>query len=415
MRFPRRRCAVQGGCGVSLLSGLHIVAWPLLAGALLEATAPGMAAKFVPKGLAARVRLSTLRRAVVIALHACLASILLYTAVAFLRPAFTEWVEAGVASMAREWVAGHGMYPSQAPPGKYSVYPYGPLLFQMIGLLYMAAVGNALAVKAAFICIGLFTYGLMFLVLLRQGRGGWQSALSVELLAIAVTIMGFMVKADILLILVAVLSCWATTYQGRRWHAWLALSLLAGVAAAIKIHGVFYVMPAALVCLSEWRDLWAPKIAAAGVIALIVTLLPFLVPGTSLANYMYVLRVAAQDGWLPGIFVSNLAYIVMFVLTVHLLVPDWARDARYRTTTTSVLIAGVCVSVFAAKAEAGWHHLVPLLPYLCAPLATGLAERFDWRRAAFAALFLITRQPVTSDITYILRMIVHWQSPAPLI
>jgi hypothetical protein len=415
MRCRRPRCADTGGFGVSLLSGLHIVGWPLLAGAVLEAAAPGFAARLVPGGVAARMRLDTVRRAVLIGLHVCVAAMLIYTAFAFLRPAYNEWVESGVAAMAREWVAGHGMYPAHAPPGKYSVYPYGPLLFQLIGALYIASAGNGLAAKAAFIAIALSAYASMFFVLLRQGRGAVHSALAIELMAIAVTIMAFMVKADILLILVAILSCWVLTYRGRMWHAWLALSILAGVAAAVKIHGVFYVLPAAIMCLSTWRGLWALKIGAAVVVALVVSLVPFLVPGTSLANYIYVLRVASQDGWLPGIFVSNLAFLGMFVLAVHLLVPAWARDARYRIALASVLIAGVGVSVVAAKPEAGPHHLVPLLPYLCAPLATGLAERFDARRALLSLLFLVSLQPVSSCCIYVARMLAHWQSPSPLI
>ncbi len=396
---------------MSLLSGLHIVGWPLLVGAALESVAPGWAFRRV----AARVRLDAVRRGVLIGLHVCVASMLVYTAVAFLRPGFDEWVESGVAAMARDWVAGQGMYPSQAPPGKYSVYPYGPLLFQVIGAVYKASVGNALAVKAAFIGIGMFTYALMFLVVLRQGGGVAESAVSVEILAIAVTIMGFMVKADILLILVSVLSCWVMTYRGGRWRAWVALSVLAGGAAAVKIHGVFYVLPAAVVYLSEWRGFWAGKILVAGAIALVIALLPFLVPGASFTNYIYVLRVAARDGWVPGIFVSNLAFIGMCVLSVHLLVPEWARDSRYRVVMGSVLVAGVCVSVFAAKAEAGPHHLIPLLPYLCGKLATGLAERFDARRAALSVLFLIGFQPVSSSAVYVGRMVAHWHGGWALI
>jgi hypothetical protein len=78
-------------------------------------------------------------------------------------------------------------------------------------------------------------------------------------------------------------------------------------------------------------------------------------------------------------------------------------------------VAGGIVSVFAAKAEAGPHHLLPLLPYLCLNFARGLDQAFDARRAMLLVLFLLSFQTVTSVVGDIAIMLAHWWGPGPVI
>jgi hypothetical protein len=105
----------------------------------------------------------------------------------------------------------------------------------------------------------------------------------------------------------------------------------------------------------------------------------------------------------------------MCVAAVNLLVPPLARDAPYRRLMLSVLAAGAIISVFAAKSEAGPHHLIPLLPYVCLPLARSLQQPPSARRAILFALFLIAFQPITSVAGDIAKMLAHWGTAGPLI
>jgi hypothetical protein len=284
-----------------------------------------------------------------------------------------------------------------------------------VGWIGSAFGGSHRAVKAAFDCLALVTYVLMFCVLRRERVGARQSALTVAFLAVVVGIMGFMVKADIMLVFVAVAACGMVGFVRRQLWMGFGLAVLGGLAAAIKIHGVFYVLPAAVACLAMRPRWMAVKIVGGGLVAVAVAAAPFLVPGTSLANYIFVLRTASQDGWLPGIFLSNVAFIGMCVAGVHVLVAPSARDAAYWRLMISVLVAGAIVSVFAAKSEAGPHHLIPLLPYVCLPLGRALEGRFDGRRALLFALFLVAFQPVTSVAGDVVLMVRHWQSPNAVI
>jgi hypothetical protein len=339
-------------------------------------------------------------------LHLCLASIVAYTVVAFIRPAYTEWVESGVLSVAKYWVNGGNIYPDAQTLGRFGVFPYGPLLFQAVGGVYAAFGGSARAVRVAYICLAAAAYFLMYVNLRRGGIGVRGSALAVEMLAVVVGIMGFMVKADIMLVFVAVLACGLVVWGSGQIRVGLALAVLAGAAAAIKIHGVFYVLPAAVECLAMRKGWWAAKTAAAGMIAAGVAAAPFLVPGTSFANYVSILRLASQDGLLFGIFLSNVVFIGMCVLGVH--AAGEGTDAAYRRLLVSVLVAGVLVSVFAAKSEAGPHHLIPLLPYLCLPLGRAVQGRATPRRMVLFVLFLVSFQPVTGVVGDLVLMARHW-------
>lgn len=383
-----------------MLTGLHIVGWPLLLGILGERSG------FLTRPLPPRVA-AWMARADYAVLFASLIAIATYVAVAFQRPALTEWVERGVLAIARYWVRGGNVYPDPQTLKQFGVFPYGPLLFQCVGAVF-AATGAAskTGVKLFPIILALAGYAAMFALLRRQGVALRHSALSVALLAVVVGIMAFMVKADIMLIVLAILACWLGHVRDRQILAGIGLAVLAGLAVAIKIHGVFYILPAAIECLAARPQGLAWKLCVGGAIAAGVAMAPFLLPETSLSNYIYILRSASQDGLLFGIFLSNMAFISICVAGVHVITPVPARDAAYRRLIASVLAAGLFVSVFAAKSEAGPHHLIPLLPYLCLPLARALGPP----RVVLFALFLVSFQPITSVVHDITLMLEHWNS-----
>jgi hypothetical protein len=388
-----------------MADGLHIVGWPLLLGVASELAGV--------RGQASAPR--RVLRAGLVVLHLCVAIIAIYAVLALARTASTEWVESGVGAIARYWVAGGNVFPPAALLGKYGVFPYGPVLFQVVGGIYALAGHSARAVRVVYDCFALLSYLLLYLMLRRADVGARASALAVEMFAVVVGIMGFMVKADIMLILIAVLACRVVASGRGQIFSGAGLAVLGGLALSIKIHGIFYILPAAVECLAIRPTRMAMKTAAAGALALAVAAAPFLVPGTSLENYVFILRTAAHDGLLFGIFLSNVLFIVMCAAGVHLLTAPQMRDAAYWRLMLSVLAAGFLVSVFAAKAEAGPHHLIPLLPYLCLPLGRGLDQAFDARRAVLLVLFLVSFQPVTSVVADIAIMLAHWHGVSPVI
>ena len=383
-----------------LFSGLHITAWPLLL------TPLAISRRSPPWAM----------RACLWLLHGCIAAIVCYTLTDVFRPFLNEWVENGVVSTSRYWASGGNVYPAPDVLAKFGIYPYGPLLFQIIGSLSSVLGGSNPALKAMAALFALSVFFWMVWVLRRHGIAMRISVVTVELLAVVVGIMGVMIKADIFLIALAALACGVASFRPQRFATGVALAVLAGLAAAIKIHGALYILPAALEVLAR-RPAHRLRDGAVGcVIAACISMAPFLVPRTSLSGFIYVHRVALQDGLLPGVFISNIAFIAICVFTVHSMTPPHLRDAAYRRLILSVLAAGAVVSVFAAKSTAGPHHLIPFLPYLCLPLARALAA--GPARAGYAillALFLVSFQPITGIGKDIMLMTAHWYEMKTLI
>jgi hypothetical protein len=379
------------------LKGLHIVAWPLLLYPLAERC--DLPRRLPP--LATRVCLWLL--------HGCIVAIASYTLTALFRPAFTEWVEKGVVATARYWSRGGDLYPPPDVLAHLGVYPYGPLLFQAIGTAsFLLAYSNP-ALKAATALFAALVYLWMFRLLRRHGITTQISALSVELLAVSVGIMGVMTKADICLIALSALACGLVALRPCRMSTGVSLAVLGGMAVAIKIHGAFYIIPAAIDYLARRPAHRLRDAVIGGIVAACVAMAPFLVPRTSLDGYIRVHRMALQDGLLPGIFISNIAFLVICVFTVHRMTPHDLRDAAYRRLMRSLLASGAIVSIFAAKAEAGPHHLIPFLPYLCLPVARALAaQKSKPGYVVLLALFLVAFQPVTSVEKDIVLMVQHW-------
>ena len=376
-----------------LFSGLHIVAWPLLL------------ARLVPSR---RIPPWAMRMCLWV-LHGCIAAIVCYTITDLFRPFLNEWVENGVVATSRYWASGGNVYPAPDVLAKFGIYPYGPLLFQLIGTLSSLLGGSNLALKAAAAILALLVYTWLFWVLRRHGTTTPISAVTVELLAVVVGIMGVMIKADIVLIALAALACGLASSRPQRFATGVTLAVIAGLAAAIKIHGALYILPAAIEVLAR-RPAHRLREAAIGCgMAACIAIAPFLVPRTSLSGFIYVHRVALQDGLLPGVFISNIAFIAICVFTVHSMTPAHLRDAAHRRMMLSVLVAGAVVSVFAAKSTAGPHHLIPFLPYLCLPLARALtAGAPKGGYAVLLALFLVSFQPITSIGKDTMLMAAHW-------
>lgn len=398
--------------------GLHFVGWPLLLACLLkllgERAAPNLARRLGGRSSWWSARMS--RRfdaACAAALVLSLLAIVAYAITAFLRPGYTEWVEKGVAAIGKNWSTGANTYPDASQIHGYGVYPYGPFLFQAIGAMALLGGKSDPVVKILPAALAVASYALLYAALRRAAVRIAVSLVLVALMAILSGIMGFMVKADIMLLLLATAACWLAATRPTAAATFPALCILAGLAAAIKFHGLCYIVPAIVETAAHWPR-WSWRRALAGAALLVsVAMAPFLLPHTSLGNYLFVLRVAARDGLQAGMFVSNIAFIGTVALCVHTLTPAPQRDPPYWRMLYSVLGAGCAVSVFAAKAEAGWHHLIPFMPFLLlllgrslsAPAAPRKMQR--WARVLLV-LFLVSFQPVTGVIGDIGRMRAHW-------
>ncbi len=392
--------------------------WPLLAGAAAEFA--GLRARFGRRlAGAGSWRIGGALR---ICLHLCIAAILFYYCSDLVRPGFSEWVEAEVVRAGRNWCEGGAIYPAAPPPGRNATMPYGPLLFQIVGGVNCLACRSTTILKLLPGLLTGFAYSAMYSTLRQQGSARWLAVLIVELLAVSGGIMETMVKADVMLLLLAVLAARVAAQQRSARGTAIGLGVLSGLAMAIKLHGPLYILPAFVEAAAQRSagqrsGLFAWAAVPFGVAAFS----PFLLPGTNLHRYIAVLLQATGDGMLFGVFLSNAAFIGMFALCVHVLTPPAERDRFYRRNMIGVVIAGAGVCVAAAKAEAGPHHLIPLLPYLGLLLGrtlSGMPIEVPARNSAphvLLLLFLIAFQPISGIVGDMAAMLRHWHSGAPLL
>jgi hypothetical protein len=389
---------------------MRLVAAPLLGGAVFEL---GGGRRAVARWAGRRGRSAVYIDIVaLLLLQLCVLSMLAYAAAAILRPHYAEWVETSVVAMARAWLRGHAMYVHQEDIDKFGVFPYGPLLYEMVaGCWRLLGRADALLKCVPVVLSGLCAGG-MFLVFRRNGLAVRPGLVLLEVLLVTLGIMAFMVKADILLIAVGVLCCVIVSGRWRPVVAWYALCVLAGVAAGIKLHGIFYVLPAMVETLAAPMHRRWLHMGAGAVIAAVVAYMPFMLPGASLHNYIIVLHRAARDGLYPGIFVSNVFFLAAMAAGVQALGgASWREDAEYRRMMVAVCVAALPVCLIAAKAEAGPHHLIPFAPYFALLLSKALARSWDASACRLLlVLFLVSFQPISAVIGDIHTMRTHWHS-----
>jgi hypothetical protein len=161
------------------------------------------------------------------------------------------------------------------------------------------------------------------------------------------------------------------------------LAIAVGLAINCKIHGFLYLLPVGAVWFQRngFRSL-VTVIVLAGIVAMI----PFLLPGVLQSGYLAWLRLATGHSLRKSVLADNLmAFITLLIPLALLPCPiDWARLLRWLNETNLLFISlvgvGLLVCVPASKAGAGPHHLLPLAPYVGYLLASRLAVHplRDW-------------------------------------
>jgi hypothetical protein len=310
-----------------------------------------------------------------------------------LYPNYVDHAQPTVASTAWLGIHGGALYPDWVTGDVYGM-AYGPLLFLVSGVPLLLS-PTLMMSKIPGVVSSLIAFGIVAGIVHQKTRSKLTVVLMTGSLVALYGHFGVTVywnRAEPFLILTSVLSLLAAT-RLRPMAAALAVGSLAGVAAGFKIHGFFYVLPAAAMVLGtveSARD--RVVLSAAGIAAgAILTLLPFCASGASLETYLRYLTLAAHEGLSRDLLTEN------FGFAAAILAPT-AVVLSLRKPTLALrewwLLAGLVLSVavmivIAAKPGSGVHHLFPFVPlglYGVVVASAGLPA--DAPRNA-AALFLI--------------------------
>ena len=245
---------------------------------------------------------------------------------------------------------------------------YGPGLFITIHAA-LAAIGPSIAAsKLAPVLAALATPALFLMIAWR--RHGLERALlgAAGLLALQLALGGvaFWVRPDPFLLLATTLGLAAPLF-GASWRSWMVAGACAGLAVTFKIHAFIYFLPLALGYFSKRWWLGWPTMAAS---ALAVAILPFLLNGIALDDYLAHIRgvVGAR-----GIVVEQVRavlpklglYIGTPLVALFGLLAAGGRPQREDWLYGLGLMGAGLFYLYPASVPGGaWYHLAPLAPFV---------------------------------------------------
>jgi len=277
---------------------------------------------------------------------------------------FAGEVEPLVSSVSWLLQEGAPLYHGLDSPDRYSVL-YGPSVFLTNGL-FLELLGPSLySAKVASFLAGL---GSLFLICGALARPG-KSTVAVGVSGLAVLLywsQGFavyLVRPDALLLFAVAMAMFCAA-RVRVGLAVVAMGVLLGFGANLKIHAFLYFMPAFGILAGRAR--W-PALLQALVLGGVVTLAPFLLyPQISLTNYLDWLRNAMAHGVDLGSDLGCVQYgsLLVLPLVVALIWHPHRRNwiLRHRGVLWLTALAMVGTYFFAAKPGAGVVHYLPFVP-----------------------------------------------------
>jgi len=189
----------------------------------------------------------------------------------------------------------------------------------------------------------------------------------------------------------ALLLAWPLLERGELSHVRaLLVGACVGLATACKLHGFVYFAPilGALLACRRFRATLLVLFAA-----LVAACAFFLFDNVSAAHYLQLLRMVSRHplGWDPFVDILTWAGLVLLPLaTLARRLPEGDRQGR--GFAKGLVVASLLLLGFAAKAGAGRHHVLPMLPCYGVMLAWLLRQKVEWSvlaRASSAAALVV--------------------------
>ncbi len=351
----------------------------------------------------------------------CLANVIAVAAAYLAYPGYLDHGEPSVALISWGVLHGNEAYPSLDSPGQVANI-YGPFAFLIHALVFAVAGGTMAAGKAASLAAAVALPIVVFLTHRRDGAAlavaGAIAACGYILLTVHTSLWN---RPDSSLALVAALAVWAANAANRTDRPWagaIAVGLCGGVAVGLKIHGGIYVLPAAV--LLGARQGWRPFLAA-GVVGVVVTLLPFLSAAFPLDTYLaWFPRMAGKEtsaAMLANTGKKALLYVVPALFFVAAL--GWAdrRPDRAEALYVAAFLVSVALAFpVAAKPGAGTYYLFPFAPVAIDVMLRNARRVRAPRHVVGAAVGLVAAVAMVVSVPVQRRYLrnLHWERSAAI-
>jgi hypothetical protein len=264
---------------------------------------------------------------------------------------------------------GYPLYPRLDTGDVYGVQ-YGPAFYQVTGFFLWLFEPSIAASKILGLTAFTLSQVLSFLTLRRTGSS---VATALTMTAVQCVLragftdqgMAFGVRSDPLLFLASQTAVLVATFAPTMCTA-VALGLLGGICANLKIHGALYILPAFVycVCRSPGTARGLRLICAAGLAGAIALVVPFSPNNVSLFEYYHYFQVLKHSPWDRWLFEQNIVFAAMclvpLMLMYALFIPKLPPAFEW---FTGALVLCMTIGTFpAAVRGAGPHHLLPFLP-----------------------------------------------------
>ena len=282
---------------------------------------------------------------------------------------YADAAEPTMAAVATLFDAGRPVYHALDAAERYS-HIYGPLAF-IVPSWCLALFGSSLtAAKIPGAAAGLLSVAAVFALTWRRRQTRTALLLTGLFCGLCLTFQhtSFWIRPDSFELLLAAIALLAVRLPHAAAAA-LALGIVTGVLAGLKMTGPLYALPAFGVLVSQRR---LASIPFAAVVAAVVAVLPFLAFGNvSFDNYLLWVGVSANNGLVFWTLKQNLEwslFLLLPVLPLMLRRPEQRIDPWLLATTGAGM---VLVALAASKPGAGRYHLMPFIPAILHAAANG--------------------------------------------
>lgn len=311
------------------------------------------------------------------------------------RPFIYDHVEATLAVTSWAYRTGLPLYHDMvSSPDRYALL-YGPLCFLANSAVFAVLGPSLLAAKLLGPITVVTACGLMYVLCARWlgRRRAWLVVGLLPALFLPHTYCTLSNRPDgPMMLSVALALVLALPLLERRQLSQVGALLIGacmGLAMSCKLHGFLYFAPI-VGALCACRRFWAMALLLSA--ASLTTCAFFLFDNVSAAHYLQVLKMVSRHPLSWNEFVDILTWELLVLLPLLALALRLPKDDRPgRGFAKGLVVANLLLLGFAAKAGAGRHHVLPMLPCYGAMLAWLLRHKVEWSALARAFSAVLAR------------------------
>jgi len=141
----------------------------------------------------------------------------------------------------------------------------------------------------------------------------------------------------------------------------ILMGVLGGIASALKMHGVAYIVTAYLAVVITSRISISSLLLF--LISSIISFLACFIPqNVSFIAFWGYLRLASAHGLSLKLWLENLIYFIFLLVPLFVFCREVKKESSIRINLVLILGVEFCVTIVAAKPGAGFYHLIPFIP-----------------------------------------------------